>query len=334
MHETEQTVTGIPEISPEREATYENKNVEGTYYLFCGDDRELTEESANALRLEGVEDPDNALRTFGAGAGTARTIATALCANGGSGALESYRGKYMQFIKDSGERLKAAANLIPGTHSGEANEEHSSVLNHDSENGIGCAYAANAQLVTQLNYSDDILQLATREIEQLSGKKPEKIEAIALASKEVEAIFSSDGQQTFNLDRDDLRDLDIPTAIVKGSHAKAADTAVILNFHTDKVSNPRKAKEQGIPAYDIDITQECEAILKANPDLNLDPRTLVETKIVDICATRKALAGSEGKEAADLHIERYGDYETAVSYLESVKAAHSNLIAVRATSNV
>jgi hypothetical protein len=321
MHETEQETIRTPEISAERQATFVEKNPEGTYYLFCGDDRDLTDESADTLRSPEVEDPNTAIRYYGGAIGLARIAATVIVAQYGPEALSKYEGSFEDFTKDQINRISSTSNVRVGVHSAEGSEGNTTHLDDASEKDIACAYAAGAQKVTQLNADPAIIELGKRETRELFGddNQTELVDIIADANGTIEKYFSRSGEVSFNVDRNGLKNLDVPVAILRGSHAPVASTIVELNFHADKVSNPRTGREAGLKSYVNDITQAAEIVKKANSDLQLQPRLIVAAMLEDIRAVREALASSEGKHAEDLRVERYGSPEAAIAYLESLQ---------------
>lgn len=321
VKEMEPAVVEIPEASPELQATYEAFDPNQKYYVFCGDDRPLTAENSQALEQNGVASPDNAVRTFGGAFGTARALAVTLLAqqNGiAASTLSSFRGNFVGWANSSASRLAERTNLVPGMHSADGNEGNAVHFDENSEKGLGCAYAANAETVGEINTNPDIVAFAEHVIQKL-GSSPRNLDSIEEANYKVKELFSVDGQKSFNLSREDVSRIEIPTAIVKGSHAPVDDTVIVINLQHDMVSNPRKAVELGKPAYDVDAVIECAAALKAYPELDLDPRIMLESKILDICATAEALAASEGKHAWDFTYKKLGNFEDAVSTLEEVK---------------
>lgn len=319
MHETEQQPTTTPEISAERESAFAEKNPDGTYYLFCGDDRNLTPESAEALSSPDTEHPDTAIRYYGGEVGPARVLAVAIAAQYGPEALQAYQGSFADFVQDQSSRISAALKVRLGVHSARDNEGNGSQLDGASEKGIGCAYAAGAQAVTQLSGSEALVNLGQAEERQLFGEGAGYVDRVAEANRAVESHFSQGGQVSFGLDRSDLQRLAAPVAILEGAHASVDQAVVVMNFHADKISNPRRANETNVPFYNNDVTQVAEMLIRANPDLNLDPRILLAVMDQDIRATREALASHEGKHADDLRVERYGDPQAAIAYLESIK---------------
>lgn len=319
MHATEQLVNQIPEISPERQSTFVEKNPDGTYYLFCGDDRNLTIESAEHLRQIGIEDPDTAIRYYGGIVGITRVYAVAFVLQHGIEALAALGDLFPDEVKEQKARITNSQKVLAGTHSAESNENDSASLNPESDSDIGCKYAAAVQTVTILNSEPDVITTGKSESTRLTGQ--DLTDQIAQANAQVANLYSKNGQTSFNLVRHDLIDLDGPVAIVAGSHAPIDEVVAVCNFYPNKVSNPRQANDSGVSFYNNDMTQVAEMIIRANPDADLDPRILLAVMDQDIRATREALASAEGKHAADLRLERYGTYEDAVAYLESIKVS-------------
>jgi hypothetical protein len=314
--EAEQKVIEIAKISSELESTYEVFDPNKEYYVFCGDDRPLTTDNLNGLAQEGYADADNAVRTFGGAFGQSRAVAVAMAADGGESGLLSYRGNFVGFTAETAKNVATKSNLVPGIHSANSNEGNTEHLDPASEKGLGCAYAAGAEAVTELNTNPDVVEFASRIVEML-GSSAHYMESLVVANKKIKAIFSVEGQKTYNMNRNDASLLNLPTAIVIGNHAPVKQARIVINLGADLVSNPRKALEIDMPTYNSDIVIECIALLKAYP--NLDPRILLESKVLDICATAEALASSEGLHAWDFEYERIGNFEDAVSILEETK---------------
>jgi hypothetical protein len=317
-HELETVTETTPEISTELAATYVDKQPDQTYLVLCGDDRELTEESREELAKLDVADPDTAIRYYGGAIGVSKVTAVAVVAQHGPEILEQFDGGIGEFNAAINKRTEGTNNVILATHSAEANEGNPAVLASSSELGLGCAYGALEHAVADLNSDPAVLEVAKSDKQRLSGSADSTtIETVAEANASFrDRFFKADK----GLSRDDFHTLGSPTGIVRGAHAKVADTSVVINFHPNKVSNPRAAAEIGQQSYNNDVTQVAEMILRANPELSLDPRVLLDTMITDIAATRAALASGEGLSADDLKLLRYGDYEEAVSYLESIAA--------------
>jgi hypothetical protein len=149
------------------------------------------------------------------------------------------------------------------------------------------------------------------------GSSQRHLHEVVSANEKVKDHFSVGGEKTFNLGRTDAANLEMPVAIVAGNHVSVDSVRIVINLSSDFVSNPRKALEAEMPAYNADPVIECAAILRSYPEL--DARLLLEAKILDICATAEALASHEGKHARDFYFERIGNFEDAVSTLEEVR---------------
>lgn len=321
MHETERAIAEIPEIPAELQNTYEDFDNNKTYYVFCGDDRPLTKGSVHNLARHEVVNASNAIRVFGGAIGSARAIAVMSLASDNESikaSVRAYKSNFNSYIIDTARVVKSASNLVPGVHSAQSNEGNDIYFDSNRKDKPGCAYAANAEAVTSLNTEPQVIEFAKKVIELL-GSSPQYIDRIIDANKRMQKIFSDDNMGSFNLSRKDIASLALPTAIVTGNHASVAEARAIINLKIDKVSNPQKALSLEMPSYNHDVTIECASILKSYPNLDFNPRMLLEAKILDICATAEALASSESKHAWDFNFERIGNFEDAVSTLEELK---------------
>jgi|GEM_PF-5289953 len=321
MYQAEKVIVEIPEIPAELLNTYKKFDEEKKYFFFCGDDRPLTIESAWNLSKteETFSSPKHAIRGYGGAVGSARTVSVAIMANSSEETqkiLRPYRGNFVNWTKTVAENVAKKSNLVPGIHSAESNEGNPEKFNPDSDKGLGCAYAANAEAVTGINTSPEIVAFAEEVIHRL-GSSPWHLNEIVEANKAVKDLFSFEGEQSFNMTRKDATDLHLPTAVLAGNHAHVEDARIVFNLTDNLVSDPEEALEIGMPAYNVDVVIECAAILKAYPEL--EPRLLLEAKILDACATAEALADHDGKHAWDFQFERIGNFEDAVSILEEVK---------------
>lgn len=317
MRETEQPITEISRVPSELLDTYEQYMPDKKYFVFCSDDRPLTAESARDLdQPDTFANPNNAIRTFGAALGSARATAVALFASTDESVQKTiapYRGNFVEWTKKTTADSIENSNLVPSAHSAEKNEDNPEHFNPDSDKGPGCAYMANAEAVTEINTSPEVVTFAS-DVIQMLGSSPLHLAKIVQANERVKNHFSVNGGKTFNLTRDDAKELEMPMAIVEGDHASVEKARIVINLGNDVVSNPRTALELDMPTYNVDPVIECSSILKSNPEL--DARLLLESKILDICATAEALASSEGKHAWDFRYERIGNFEDAVALLE------------------
>ncbi len=321
MHSAEVPIAiyEISELSAERQATYSERDRTQRCFCLCGDDRCLTAESTDALKREGAASPDNALRVFGGAQGIAHIFAVSIAAQYGRQKLQEITdGDFVGFIKNVSTRCDELG-FIACNHSADKNEEDRCNVNPSSKNGIGCARLANAQTVAELNYSEDIIKLGKNEERAIfTASDDSYIDTIATANQHIVSVFTNEGQKTFNAGRSELIAAGSPVGLVTGAHAPADETVVALNFHPNKVSNPRMAYERNLAFYDIDVTQVAELVMKLQPELNLQPRIIFEAILQDVRATRKALAASENKSPEDLKIEIYGRAEDGLAYLNSI----------------
>lgn len=324
-----ETETLIPEISPERAATYEDRDPNKVYLFECGDDRGITDESAEKLAQELGVEKYAMLRGFGGLFGVARTLGVAVAIQYGPEALKAYGGDLEQFAMDLKSRVESTSNVKLVAHSAEANEDNATQLNPASEKGIGCAYCAAMGGVCGLCQADSpLIPLARTEQAALFGDDS-LVDQVSQGNSAFEQHFFPTQGKNFAITRSSLIKSDVPTLILAGQHENASSErnrrdkkiVVVENFQTDKVSNPNRAIEAGVPFYNNDVTATAEMLIKAYPELKLSPAILLAVMDQDIRAVRAALADHEGLNAEDLPLERNGDPKAAISYLESLVLA-------------
>ena len=313
-----ETEPSIPEISTERQATYSRKDPNIEYLILCGDDRNVTAESIAALKEQGFEKPENSIRYFGGEVGIMRVFALAVAVQYGEEVLARYSKDPVQLTDDVNTRVEATNNVRGGIHSAEANEENPAQINEHSEKGVGCAYCASFGGVCSIcAHNEAAAELAKSEQSKLF-KDNSLVEPVIEANRKLEDhLFDGNGADR-GLGRSDFAKLGAPVAILEGPHGASEDLVVVQNF-TDKVSDPGMANESGIRFYDNDVTQVAEMLMRAFPELKLKPRILFAVMDHDIRGVRVALASHDGEaDASRLALERYGDPEAAIAYLESL----------------
>lgn len=310
----------IPEISETKHATFTARHPDTIYLLGCGDDRSLTPESIEALKQDGIENPEVFVRYYGGALGAARIAGVAIAKQHGREVLDSFYGDFEAFVLDIAERIKDTSNLVPALHSAVANEGNPAHLcTEDSDTGLGCAYAKLLGGVTALNMDDSVVSTASNEARVMTQQEfDEAFTDIVRANGEFAEHFAIDPSAGF--DRQGFRRLGLPSMILAGDHAAVRSNSVtaVINFMPDAVSSPNKANNTDEPFYNNDVTIMAEALIRALPEYNLDPRTLLNIMMEDIAATRQALAGGEDLTAKELPLERYGDIDEAVAYLEQL----------------
>jgi hypothetical protein len=310
-----------PEISAERQAAYVDRDPNTTYLLGCGDDRNATEESAEKLAQENTAEKDAVLRYYGGLYGLTRIFGVTMATQFGADSLKAYNGDLNKLALDVKNRVEATSDIKLVNHSAEANEGNAADLDMDSENGLGCAYCALIGGVCSLCApGTDLSALARNEQVELFGDS-----SLAEPVEKGNAVFLDtflDGSADSSLSREDFSAVGAPVSILSGAHAKAKDVVVVQNFHPGKVSSPKAANEAGVPFYNNDITAVAEALIKAFPELHLNPRIMFAAMDLDVRAVRHALAQHEDESltAKDMKLERYGNPEEAVAYLESLAA--------------
>ena len=310
----------VAEISELKEATFIEKDPSKTYWLACGDDRNATAESADNLNEAGVESIETAIRYYGALAGISRVLATTLVEQYGSEALEDLPDDFVELMKEVQSKVEGDGKVRMSMHTAESNEGNSTSFDAQSEQGVGCAYAAGAKVVTEINASSANKKLTSEEYLLVSGQE-DPFDRIADANTVVADHYF--GGEAAGLSRRDYVEIGVPVEVLAGSHARADVATAVVNFKPDRISNPRHANEDSEPFYNNDVTQVAEMLIKAFPDHQLDPETLIKVMLSDIAATRTALAAQDNLQPTDLRLEVYGSYDEAVEYLQSVSAVNT-----------
>lgn len=317
--DTDPRVPKTPELNGDYLATYEVKRPDIKYAVGCGDDRPLTDESRETLLDTGHESLETGayIRYYGGEAGMARVFATVALTDGFGDTLKAMGDSFVEVMTEVRRRIEATSHVVLNLHSAESNEGSPTTFAPGSENGLGCAYAANLGVVGQICADfPDHKALSDTETTDLFGDTANS-EEIRKANQTFDDLYFPD-PSIVGLSREEYVEAGVPVQILKGKHAPAAETRVAINFTPDRVSNPQRATEEGKPFYNNDVTQVAEMLIRAFPELNLQPETLLRVMDSDIRATRFALAKDEGGAEA-LKVYRVGSPAEALKYLHKVK---------------
>jgi len=314
----------IPEADEEIVSTL-RRRPEGWVLLACGDDRGISKGSSEHLKGEGLPADRPYLRYFGGPYGVARVSQVAAVAQYGPAILKELDPN-KDFVLYSAEFSRLAeknTEVIATAHSAVKNELDDSTLNPRSSAPLACAYALNIGEVSYIGgFNGDVRRLAAAEYAALFGphSDPEKVEEASDASREVSVNEFGKSPREFSVTRSDLLSTGVTTMLVEGEHARSMDTFLLANFSVDKLSDPNAAQEIGRPYYGIDFTQTAEVIMKSLPKLKLDPEILFATMMLDVAATRAALAAHDGTANPErISLVRYGEPEEALDYLRSLQ---------------
>lgn len=299
---------------------------EGLVLLGCGDDRGITRKSAAALEHLGFPGKDPYIRYFGGAYGLARVALVAEAMQYGTKRLKElmHHEDFAHYSAVLSNRAQRNAQVIPTAHSSAKNEQNKAGLNSDSTHPIACAYAFNVGEITYIaGRNKSVQKLTEREYAALIGPfaDAQHIEMAAEANRDFAALVLGKRARDFSINRTELLTAGVPAMILRGEHAPSAETFLLANFSADKLTDPNAALEIGRPYYAIDFTQTAETIMKSRPEIQYDPEILFATMLLDVCATRAALAAHEGGPARPdrIHLVSYGDTEAAVQYLRRLQ---------------
>lgn len=314
----------IPEADDEIVSTLRRRPA-GWVLLGCGDDRGMSPASSRRLREEGLPADRPYLRYFGGSIGMARVSLVAAIAQYGPKILEKLSPDkgFMRYSSEFSNVAEERTEVIATAHSAVTNELNDKDLNPASSAPLACAYAFNVGEVSHIaGHNETIHRLSASEYSVFfgPGSAVEAIDKVAEANREFTAREFGDNPREFSITRSDLLSSTIPTMLVEGEHASSIDTFLLANFSVDRLSDPQAAQEISRPYYGIDFTQTAEVIMKSLPELKLDPEIVFATMILDVGATRTALAAHDGPANPErISIVRYGDPETAIEYLKSLQ---------------
>ena len=326
MHEEEDMENiFIPEADEEIVTTLRPRP-EGWVLLGCGDDRGISKASSTHLENEGLPANRPYLRYFGGSYGLARVSQVAAVAQYGLDILSTLDPKsdFVKYSAEFGDLAEKNTEVITTAHSAEDNELNKGRLNPASTAPLACAYAFNIGEVSHIaGHNRQVQNLSGYEYRALFGPdfSTKHFPVVATANREVAAKVFGPDYRKFSITRSNLLSTGVPTMVLEGSHAPNADTFLLANFSTDMLSDPQAAQDIERPYYGIDFTQTAEIIMKSMPQLKLDPEILLATMVLDVTATRAALAAHDGGPANPERISlvRYGDPEKALDYLRSLQ---------------
>ncbi|MDB5161049.1 MAG: hypothetical protein JWO96_429 [Candidatus Saccharibacteria bacterium] len=314
----------IPEADEEIVSTLVSRP-EGLLMLGCGDDRGVSHASRKQLEeKEGLPADQPHLRYFGGAPGLTRMAITTFISQYGLRRLDKLtQGKdFLAFSEEFNNLAAHNANVILTAHSAVQNELNDSELNPLSTAPLACAYALNMGEVSHIaGYNSDVRKLSAAEFKSLFGPHavPENIDIAAEANRQFSKTELGEQPRKFSITRTNLLTMGTPTMLLKGDHAKSHETFLLANFSLDRLTDPDAAVEAGRPYYGIDFTHTAEVIMKSLPDQKLDPELLLANMMLDVAATRAALAAHDGPaNPGRISLVRYGDPEEALEYLRTL----------------
>lgn len=313
----------MPEASEAIKSTFIEIGEKDPIIIACGDDRGSTPESIKYLISQGLPAESAFGRVFGGLYGVANAALIGIAVQHGPQAMrQEMNGSFTRFAEELAEGAKKHRIYLV-THSSETAEGNPARLSLASKNPLGCARAAAHGAVNTLAITDPlIIEQARHESHNLFGKTPSNSNFDKL-TEGIETVTRELGDQPkdYSVSRESIMEAGIPAMVVSGDHAPVGHVDHVVNLRTDKISDPDLAIEKGIPFYSTDTVQGVRAIIKARPDLQLDPMLLMDIFVYDEVATKAALAKSTGGHAYDptlIQSYRYGDPSRAMDYLYSL----------------
>lgn len=303
----------MPEVN---EAIKQNfSRIEFPVVLTCGDDRIVAPASMKELSGQGLPVDRPFLRLFGAKYGAANILAVAVTAQYGPEYTKDKLGYNFHGLADEVAGRAADLNVFMISHSSE-----------DAESGqgpLGCARISALGRLNQMSAKDQLsIRVAEGDSEALfgAGGRESGFQEVPQAFGAASRIYFGGRPQEYAITRKDVARE--PVMVLAGGHANPEEDGVIhvVNLQKDRVSDVNEAVTRGLYFYDSDVTIVAETLMRSFPELQLDPRILLDSMLLDQSATRAALAASAGGPTDPQRIpsHRYGDGREALDYLSSL----------------
>lgn len=308
----------VPQLeSPLVQRNFTERNPEVVSVLGCGDER-LIAIGAIALLSEqlGIEFDGNFLRSFGGAAQLPNLVLRSLAING----VDVRNKDYADLDRGLRQRLLTEANIIGLDHTAIQNEDLAFGelgFNPDSSKDLACARLGAHGLVTDLAVYDKNVHDKSMQVQgALFGDDfihEQVLGGLKASSNQDTGLASNLGN--LSLGRDYVAEIGSPVMLLRGSHASPEKARICINFETNTISHPDEE------TFVVDATQVTEALMRALPEFDLDPRVIMSLFIHDVCATSAALAGSATGNMSPntIQLVRNGDPRQAMAYLMAQK---------------
>lgn len=278
-------------------------------FVGCGDDRSPTEASAitlladNATRIEIMDSRVGYASVYGGIAGQAKNALVVGAAQFGAGFIASVGGfdGIMQLLSQNSRNIQTL-------HSAEGNESDQRHFSFDSSASVGCVYAAGigAMAALLVGSSSTIRDIARLEQRYVFGSDTSFNDL--LRGQQAFLDHATNGQGAgFAVDREhykryiDQFNGNLAVMILTGSHMSARATGVISNFSLNQVGSARRAHEQNLDFYRLDIAVVTDTVLQAlsgplqaiNKDYVLSPELLMRAFQLDSVPVRAVLVAHD-----------------------------------------
>jgi|GEM_PF-2499609 len=295
----------------------------------CSDDRSPTPESAKDLNnsfTNILHVNEGYARIWGGKYGVALGIMATGSIVHGEGFVQK-AGGYKGIV---GAIERATSNRAI-SHSAEGNEKSPATFCAHGNAGLGClACVAMGAAVSALLADEHILNTAHADQKAVFGTDNNFHRALLgfdTVAQEFARISPNGHIAGFNVSRQDfIEDINRGNKIMilKGDHALARDTQVVLNLEPRSVSNPTEANRIGHPLYSVDVATVGEEVgtLMQEYDLNWKDYHSVIAGITTV--VRGALVAHDKDEATSSHgmkpehlrMTVRGDANESIKYLE------------------
>lgn len=269
----------------------------------CGDDRPITEQSAQELADESPEtlSPlEGYASVYGGAAGIAKAIIITGIVQYGPDFVQKVGGfdvMLERVVRVMGEDTSDQA-VKPILHSAEGNENADGTFCAHGEAATGCAYCGGVGATSDLLVGDDALIRNVARDEQVDTFGSDQYVDEILDAHRVFLELATGGKGgALAVDRTAyiklVEETLMPVMILAGKHAAAARTGVITNFELGTIGSANQAHEAGMDFYRQDIAQITAAILRNFREYDLNPEILLRQFKLDETPVRAVLAAHD-----------------------------------------
>ncbi len=318
-------LTAVPEISEAIKVTFINLgeiSPANPIAVGCGDDRPCAEESIDGLTARGLPLERPFVRIFGGKYGAANILLISAAAQHGIDTARQRLGTDYFEVADELAGRAAELGVVLMTHSAR-HAEGGAELDTSSDRPIACAKAAALGKINHIGTANPLaIRVAGTDSEAILGDAHDSdgFGRLPSAISEMNMVYFGTKPEEFAVSRRAVVESGTAAMVLEGDHAPSEKTQHVYNLMPDKVSDVNEAIARGLHYYDSDLTTMAEILLRAYPELDLDPATLLQAMILDATATRLALASGDGQaDPRRIQAVRYGEADQALTYLSELK---------------
>ena len=303
----------------------------------CGDDRPITEQSAEELAAQAPEalSPLEAYASiYGGAAGITKAMLIAGIVQYGPDFVQNvggFEGMLERVVRVMGADTSDQA-IKPILHSAEGNENADGTFCMHGDAATGCAYCGGVGATSDLLVGDNaLIRNVARDDQVAVFGSDQYVDELLDAHRQFLELATSGKGGAFAVDREAYiklaQESGMSVMVLAGKHAAAKGTGVISNFELGTIGSANQAHDAGMDFYRQDIAQITAAILRNFREYDLSPELLFRQFMLDATPVRAVLAAHDadpelqGKlDPRNLPAGYRGDPRAAIETLQQLSA--------------